>query len=60
MDEASLSEEVPWRGDGAVPSLGTLGVMLRKATDSGISFYRGLFITEGNLESVRGLVYWGL
>jgi len=33
--------------------------MLRKAPDMGISLHRGLFMSEGNLESGGGLVYRG-
>ena len=36
---------------GGDPSLGTLEDMLRKSPDTGIFFYRGPFITEGNLVS---------
>jgi hypothetical protein len=39
---------------GEVSSLGTLEDMLKKAPDRGISFRRGLFTTEGKLESGRG------
>jgi len=43
-----------------VPSLGTVEDMLRTAPDTGISFHRGLFTTEGNLESGKGIIYRGL
>jgi len=50
VDEASLSEEVPWRGPGGgAPSLGTLEDMLRKSPDMGISLHGGPFPAEGNL-----------
>ena len=61
-DGASLSEEASWRGPRGkgAPSLGTLEDMLRKSPDTGVSFYRGPFITEGNLVSGGRLVYRGL
>jgi hypothetical protein len=34
--------------------------MLRKAADMGISLLRGPFMSKGNLESGRGLLYRGL
>jgi hypothetical protein len=59
-DGTSLSEEDPWRGPrGWAPSLGTLGDMLSKSPDKGISLHRGTFTTEGNLESGEGGSYTG-
>jgi len=46
-------------GEGAT-SLGTLEDTLRKSSDTGISIYRGPFITEGNLVSGGRLVHRGL
>ena len=60
VDEASLSEEAPWRGpEGGAPSLGTLEDMLRKSPDTGISLHGGPFPSEGNLAfgGGGGLVY---
>jgi len=48
------------RASGKAPLLGTLEDMLRNAPDTGISLYRGPFMSEGNLESGGGLVYRGL
>jgi len=45
---------------GRAPLLGTLEYMLRKAPDTGICLHRGPLISEGNLESGRGLIYRGL
>jgi len=61
-DGASLSEEAPCRvpSGGGASLLGTLEDMLRKSPDTGVSFYRGPFITEGNLVSGGRLVYRGL
>jgi len=49
---AFLSEEAQCRGPlGRAPLLETLEDMLRKASDTGISLHRGLFMSEGNVES---------
>jgi len=48
------------RVSGEGPLLGTLGDMLRKAADMGVSLHRGPFMSEGNLESGGGLLYRGL
>ena len=57
---AFLSEEAQCGGPlGRAPLLGTLGDMLRKALDMGISLHRGSFMPEGNLESGEGLIYRG-
>ena len=40
-----------------VPSLGTVENLLKMAPDTGISFHSGLFTTEGNLESGKGLIH---
>jgi hypothetical protein len=47
VDEASLSEEAPWRGPwrGAA-SLGILKDMLRTSLDAGISLHGGPFPSE--------------
>ena len=58
---AFLSEEAQCGEPlGKAPLLETLEDMLRKAPDTGISLYRGPFMSEGKLESGRGLVYRGL
>ena len=52
VDEASLSEEAPWRRlreGGGAPSLGTLEDMLRKSPDTGISLHRSPLPSERNL-----------
>ena len=55
MDEAPLSEEVPWMGpQGGAPSLETLEDTLRKSPDTGISLHGGPFPSEGNLISGGG------
>jgi hypothetical protein len=60
-NEASLSEEAQCRGPlGRAPLLGTLEDMLLKAVDTGISFHRGPFMSEENLETGGGLICWGL
>jgi len=57
---AFLSEEAQCGGPlGRAPLLGTLGDMLRKALDMGISLHRGSFMPEGNLESGERLIYRG-
>jgi hypothetical protein len=56
-----LSEEAQCGGPlRRAPVLGILEDMLRKAPDTGISLHRGPFMSEGNMESRGGLVYWGL
>jgi len=58
---AFLSKEAQCRGPlGRAPLMGNLEDMLRKALDTGISLHRGPFMSEGNLESERGLIYQGL
>jgi hypothetical protein len=53
-----LSEEAQCRGPlGRAPLLGTLKDVLRKAPDKGISLHRGPFMSEGNLQSGKGLIY---
>ena len=55
MDEASLSEEAPWRGpQGEAPSLGTMEHMVRKSPDTDISLHGGPFPSEGTWYVVGG------
>jgi hypothetical protein len=61
MNGAFLSEEAQCGGPlGRAPLLRTLRDMLRKALDTCISFHRGPFMSEGNLQSGGGLIYQGL
>ena len=48
------------RSSGEGSFTGALEDMLRKVLDTGISLHRGLFMSEGNLESGGGLVHQGL
>jgi hypothetical protein len=51
-DGASLSEEALWRRPGEGGSFtGDPGRYVKKSPNTGISLYRGPFITEGNLLS---------
>jgi len=60
LDEASLSEEAPWRGpQWGAPSLGTLEDMIRKSPVTGISLHGGPFPSEGNLVCGGGGSYTG-
>jgi hypothetical protein len=59
-NEAFLSEEAQCRGPLVrAPLLGTLEDTLRKAVDTGISFHRGPFMSEENLETEGGGSYVG-
>jgi hypothetical protein len=55
---AFLSEKAQCREPlGRAPVLETLEDMLRKTPDTGISLHKGLFTSEGKLESGAGLIY---